>query len=134
MIRSAGDLTGRDIDFGGMAAHSHHVCRQYMIDPPAEIPLEGIAEVVPVGVLNDIRLRPAKDVNETPANGHLIGVSCVDVTKAFLTCVPEPPVEAKAHSIALARDRYARLIRTAGSGMAGESRSAMQNLVGEGDE
>jgi hypothetical protein len=56
------------------------------------------------------------------------------VTKAFLTCVPEPPVEAKAHSIALARDRYARLIRTAGSGMAGESRSAMQNLVGEGDE
>jgi predicted DNA-binding protein len=56
------------------------------------------------------------------------------LTKAFLTCVPEPPIEARAHSIALARDRYTRLIKTAGSGMAGESRSAMEGLVGEVDE
>ena len=56
------------------------------------------------------------------------------LTKAFLTCVPEPAAEARAHSIALARDRYTRLMKTAGSGMAGESRSAMQGLVGEDDE
>jgi len=42
--------------------------------------------------------------------------------------------EAWAHSIALARDRYSRLMKTAGSGMAGEPRSVMQGLVGEGDE
>jgi len=56
------------------------------------------------------------------------------LTKAFLTCVPEPPAEARTHCIALARDRYTRLMKTAGSGMAGESRSAMQGLVGEDDE
>ena len=56
------------------------------------------------------------------------------LTKAFLTCVPDPPAEARAHSIALARDRYTRLMKIAGSGMAGESRSAMQSLIGEGDE
>ena len=56
------------------------------------------------------------------------------LTKAFLTCVPEPPMEARTHSIALARDRYTRLMKTAGAGMAGESRSAMQGLVGGDDE
>jgi len=56
------------------------------------------------------------------------------LTKTFLTCIPEPPMEARAHSIALARDRYTRLMKNAGSGMAGESRSAMQGLVGEDDE
>jgi predicted DNA-binding protein len=56
------------------------------------------------------------------------------LTKAFLTCIPEPPMEARAHSIALARDRYTRLMKNAGSGMAGESRSAMQGLLGKDDE
>lgn len=56
------------------------------------------------------------------------------LTKAFLTCVPEPPAEARAHSIALARDRYTRLMKTAGSGMAGDSRAAMRDLLGDDDE
>ena len=56
------------------------------------------------------------------------------LTKAFLTCVPEPSGEARAHSIALARDRYARLMRTAASSMERESRSAMQGLIGGDDE
>jgi len=67
--------------------------------------------------------------------GQQVFFALVDaLTKAFLTCVPEPPMEVRAHSIALARDRYTRLMKTAGSGMAGESRSAMEGLVGEVDE
>ena len=56
------------------------------------------------------------------------------LTKAFLTCVPEPSGEARAHSIARARARYARLMRTAASSMERESRSAMQGLIGGDDE
>ena len=56
------------------------------------------------------------------------------LTKAFLTCVPEPPAEARTTSIALARDRYARLMKTAGAAMVNESRSAMQGLVANVEE
>jgi hypothetical protein len=56
------------------------------------------------------------------------------LTKAFLTCVPEPPAEAKAQSLVVARDRYTRLIKTAGYAMANESGAAMQGLVGRVDE
>jgi hypothetical protein len=56
------------------------------------------------------------------------------LTRAFLTCVPEPPAEAKAQSIAIARDRYTRLMKTAGNSMANEARSAMQHLVENADE
>jgi predicted DNA-binding protein len=56
------------------------------------------------------------------------------LTKAFLTCVPEPPAEAKAQSIALARDRYVRLMKTAGQAMANDSNSAMQDLLNHGTE
>jgi Arc/MetJ-type ribon-helix-helix transcriptional regulator len=56
------------------------------------------------------------------------------LTKTFLTCVPEPPTEARATSVSLARDPYARLMKTAGYAMANESLSAMQELVSYVDE
>ncbi len=56
------------------------------------------------------------------------------LTKTVLTCVPEPPSEARATSVALARDRYARLMKNAGYAMANESLSAMQELVANVDE
>jgi hypothetical protein len=52
------------------------------------------------------------------------------LTKTFLTCVPEPPADATQQAVARAKLRYARLMQTAGSAMAGESRAAMQDLVG----
>ncbi len=48
--------------------------------------------------------------------------------------MPEPSTESRAHSIALARDRYVRLMKTAGSAMVNESLSAMQSLIGGSDE
>lgn len=52
------------------------------------------------------------------------------LTKTVLTCVPEPPGEAKSQAVARAKERYDRLIKSAGRAMVGEARAAMQDLVG----
>ena len=52
--------------------------------------------------------------------------------KAVLACVPEPPPEARPQAIACAKERYDRLVKAAGQAMSGDSRAAMQDLVGHG--
>jgi Arc/MetJ-type ribon-helix-helix transcriptional regulator len=49
--------------------------------------------------------------------------------KAVLTCVPEPPSDARPQAVARARERYDRLIKNAGQAMSGDARAAMQDLV-----
>ena len=49
-------------------------------------------------------------------------------TKIFLACVPEPPADARAQSISMARERHMRLIKTAGQSLANES--IMDDLLG----
>lgn len=49
--------------------------------------------------------------------------------KALLTCVPEPPAEARPQAVARARERHDRLLKTAGRSMVGESSTVMQELV-----
>jgi len=57
----------------------------------------------------------------------------VDVfAKAVLTCVPEPPSDARQQAVARARERYDRLIKNAGQAMSGDARAAMQDLVNHG--
>ncbi len=51
------------------------------------------------------------------------------LTKAFLTCVPEPPADARPQAVARARERHERLVRTAGRSMTGESSEVMGTLV-----
>jgi len=51
------------------------------------------------------------------------------LAKTLLTCVPEPPADAKAQAVARARERHDRLVKTVGRGMLGESSAAMQDLV-----
>ena len=55
------------------------------------------------------------------------------LTKTILTCVPEPPADARAQAIAQARERYERLLKSTGRAMVGDSRLAMQDLVGNSD-
>jgi hypothetical protein len=50
------------------------------------------------------------------------------LSKAVLTCVPEPPAEARPQAVALAKERYHRLIQSAAAGMSGDSRAAMDLL------
>ena len=49
--------------------------------------------------------------------------------KAVLTCVPEPPPDARPQAIARAKERYDRLVKSAGQEMSGDARAAMQDLV-----
>ena len=50
-------------------------------------------------------------------------------TKIFLACVPEPPADARAQAISMARERHMRLIKTAGQSLASES--VMEDLLGD---
>jgi Arc/MetJ-type ribon-helix-helix transcriptional regulator len=50
------------------------------------------------------------------------------LSKTVLTCVPEPPAEARPQAVALAKERYHCLIQAAAAGMSGDSRSAMDLL------
>jgi hypothetical protein len=50
------------------------------------------------------------------------------LSKAVLTCIPEPPAEARPQAIALAKERYHRLIQSAAATMSGDSREAMELL------
>ena len=52
-------------------------------------------------------------------------------TKVFLGCVPEPPAEARAQAITVARDRHMQLMKAAGRSLANDARSAMQDLLGD---
>ena len=51
------------------------------------------------------------------------------LAKTILTCIPEPPADAKPQAVARARERYDRLLKTTGRAMVGDSRLAMQDLV-----
>jgi hypothetical protein len=51
------------------------------------------------------------------------------LTKTLLTCMPEPPAEAKPQAIARAKERYDRLMKSAGRAMVGDSKLAMHDLV-----
>jgi hypothetical protein len=50
------------------------------------------------------------------------------LSKTVLTCVPEPSAEARPQAIALAKERYHRLIQSAAAAMSGDSRAAMELL------
>jgi Arc/MetJ-type ribon-helix-helix transcriptional regulator len=51
------------------------------------------------------------------------------LAKTFLTCVPEPPADAKSQAVARAKERHDRLLKSAGRAMVGESKLAMHDLV-----
>jgi Arc/MetJ-type ribon-helix-helix transcriptional regulator len=56
------------------------------------------------------------------------------LAKTVLTCVPEPPAEAKTQAVALARERYHRLIKSAGAAMSGDSAATMKDLINHDTE
>jgi hypothetical protein len=56
------------------------------------------------------------------------------LSKTVLTCIPEPPLDAKPQAVALARERYHRLIKSAGLGMSSDLRATMEILVSHDPE
>ena len=55
------------------------------------------------------------------------------LAKTILTCVPEPPADAKPQAVARAKERYDRLLKSAGRAMVGDANLAMQDLVTNGE-
>ena len=55
------------------------------------------------------------------------------LAKVLLTCLPEPGGEAMEAAVARARGRHARLLKSAGQAMVGDSHVAMQDLVNRGE-
>src|SRR5580700_818185 len=55
------------------------------------------------------------------------------LAKVVLTCLPEPGGEGMEAAVARARGRHARLLKSAGQGIGGDSQLAMQELVNHGE-
>jgi len=55
------------------------------------------------------------------------------LAKILLTCIPEPDGYALEAAVARAQSRHARLLKTAGHSMGGDSRTALQELVKHGE-
>lgn len=76
--------------------------------------------------------RLAKELRRALRGQQAIFAMLDAFTKIFLTCVPEPPVDTRAQSITMARERHMRLIKTAGQSLANQS--VMQDLLGDENE
>jgi len=64
------------------------------------------------------------------ARAHQALFAYVDtLAKTLLTCLPEPPADAKPQAVARARERHSRLLKSAGQAMVGEARLAMRDLI-----
>ena len=55
------------------------------------------------------------------------------LAKILLTCIPEPGGDAVEAAVATAQRRHARLLKSAGQAMVGDSQLAMQELVNRGE-
>jgi Arc/MetJ-type ribon-helix-helix transcriptional regulator len=54
------------------------------------------------------------------------------LAKTVLTCVPEPPPDARPQAIARAKERYDRMIKSAGQSMSNGAHMSMQDLTRHG--
>ena len=77
--------------------------------------------------------RVRRDIQRTERAQQAVFALIDALAKAVLTCMPEPPTEARRQAIVLARERYDALLRTAANGMRGDSRSALRDLMERGD-
>ncbi len=73
------------------------------------------------------RLSP--DVLRTSRGQQALFAVLDTLVKTFLTCIPEPPRDGMSQSVARARDRYDRFVKSAGQAMAGNSHGALNDLV-----
>jgi hypothetical protein len=73
--------------------------------------------------------RLSRDVFRTNRGQQALFAVVDTLVKTFLTCIPEPPRDGMSQSVARARDRYDRFIKSAGQAMVGDSEAALHDLV-----
>jgi Arc/MetJ-type ribon-helix-helix transcriptional regulator len=49
--------------------------------------------------------------------------------KTILTCIPEPPNDARPQAVARAKERYDRMLKSVAKAMAGDAQTAIQDLA-----
>ena len=77
--------------------------------------------------LNQVR----KDVFRVARAQQALFAYLDTLAKALLTCVPEPPADARPRALAYAKKSYHRLIKSGGRAMVGESKLATKDLVAD---
>ena len=73
--------------------------------------------------------RLSRDIFRTNRGQQALFAVVDTLVKTFLTCVPEPPRDGMSQSVARARDRYDRFVKSAGQAMVGDSLGALHDLV-----
>ena len=74
----------------------------------------------------------SRDIFRVERGQHALFALVDAFAKAVLSCVPEPPLDARPQATARARERYGRLMKAAGQAMSGDARAAMEDLVSNG--
>ena len=73
--------------------------------------------------------RLSRDIFRTNRGQQALFAVVDTLVKTFLTCVPEPPRDGMSQSVARARDRYDRFVKSVGQAMVGDSLGALNDLV-----
>lgn len=79
VVGGGGGAAGIEVDIGFAAAGGQRGGGEYVIDAPAEVALKGIAEIIPVGVLDAVGMKLTEDIDEAPGDGAGEGVAGIDV-------------------------------------------------------
>src|SRR5882724_2185367 len=69
----------------------------------------------------------------TEGDYSFIGITVALIDRIWGICLPEPGGEAMEAAVARARGRHARLLKSAGQAMVGDSQVAMQDLLNRGE-
>jgi hypothetical protein len=108
--------------FKSPTAFIRHAVEQELAERQAG--LTGAEERI-AATLNQVR----KDVFRVARAQQALFAYVDTLAKALLTCVPEPPADARPQAIARAKERYERLIKSAGRALVGDSHLAMKDLL-----
>ena len=76
--------------------------------------------------------RMSRDIARLARDQQALFALVDTLAKTILTCVPEPPPDARPQAIARGKERYDRLMKTAGQSMSNGAHIAMQDLTGHG--
>jgi hypothetical protein len=120
------EATGRQRGFASLSAFIRYAVKQEL--GGREEGLTGTEERLAAS-MEQVR----KDVFRLTRAQQALFAYLDTLTKAFLTCVPEPPADAKPQAVARAKERHDRLLKSVGRAMVGESGMAMKDLLGNGE-
>jgi len=69
----------------------------------------------------------------SPARSKRLFAYLDTLALTLLTCVPEPPADAKPQAVARDRERHGRLLKAAGRGVLNESSATMRDLISQAE-